>query len=342
VRRACRFCLPAALLAIGACDWASLARQALTYRTLGPGDAGNVASADSLLYVTLADAGLAIHHARTGLAVATLPPPAGTASVDDVAIADGLLFTLDARPPGHLAVYALGPSGLPELVAPPRAVPVGPFSGVTARAGVVIVSGGTSRMTAWRYDRHGRLGEVPATADLGRGQPDAVLSDDGTVAYVATHFRGPRFGLSLVGVDSAPLRLHPLGHVALDGAGFTAGGAKPANFPIAAASLGRDTVLVAHGGGVAILNVRETRHPVVLETVALGGPAVSVAVRGAVAVVAVGGASPALAVLRVAAGRAAVTRRIPLPPGTFPTALALTATHAAVTLRDRGVQTYEP
>lgn len=335
-----RFFFLLVALATASCNWLSLARHSLTYRELRRGDTGNLAAHDSLLYATVADDGFTIVVARSGRRLVTITPPPGSESVDDLAVADGLLFALDARPPGHVSVYSLEHPVQPQLVSPPRPVPVGPFSGISAAAGICIVSGGTSELTVWRYDRTGLSAEPVATADLGRGQPDVLVAPDGRRAYVSTHYWGPYFGMDVVVLDAhgqpgAPAEL------AIDGAGFTTGGAKPANFPIESAVLGRDTVLVAHAAGVAVVDVSIPDHPVLRTTIDLGGPAVNVDARGSTVAVAVGGEAPAVVLLEVAGGRAALARRFALPSGTLPGGVALTATHASVALAARGVQTFE-
>lgn len=128
--------------------------------------------------------------------------------------------------------------------------------------------------------------------------------------------------------------LEVLATIELDGAGFTRGGSKPANFPIEAAALGRDTVLVAFARGVAVIDVATPRAPQVHEIIDVGGPAVSVDVRDGLALVAVAGRTPALVLFDFSTRR---ERVIALPPGTFPAGVALTALSSAVAARDRGV-----
>ncbi len=334
--------MPVVLLAVtSACNWVSLAKNAATYPTLRRGEAGNLAALDTLIYATTAEDGLAIVAATSGRVLATLPPAAGSESADDLAIADGLLFVLDARAPGHLSVYSLRDPLHPSLVSPPHEVPVGPFSGISAGAGLCVVSGGTSAMTAWRYDGTGALTGPTATADLGRGQPDVLVGPDGRLAYVATHYWGPYFGLDVVRYDSAAGRLDRLAELELDGAGFTDGGAKPANFPMDIATLGSDTVLVAYRRGLAVIATTDPAHPTLALSVEVGGPAVSVDVAGATAVVAVAGSRPALVIVDFSAPGARITRRIPLEPGTLPAGVVLTPAHAALAARDRGVLVFE-
>jgi hypothetical protein len=82
--------------------------------------------------------------------------------------ADGWLFALDATAPGHLLVYSLADPDRPALTAQNIPVSVGPFSGVSATAGIVAVSGGTSELSLREYDTTGQLDNSVFTADLGR------------------------------------------------------------------------------------------------------------------------------------------------------------------------------
>lgn len=279
----------------------ALAASALTYPTTARGEAANLAVHDGIVYATLAEDGVAIIRVSDGARLATLPPAEGSGSADDLAIADGFLFVLDAREPGALSVYSLDRPLSPRIVSPPLRVPVEPFSGVSAANGVVVVSGGTSELTAWRYGRSGVLSGPFATADFGRGQPDVLLSVHRPLAFVPTHFQGPRFGLDIAAVDARGITL--LASLPLPGAGFTAGGAKPASFPIDVAELSRDTVLVAHHAGVAVIDVSDPSQPRLLETIDAGGPAVNVDARDGAAVVLVGTLPGAVA---LAGGKALV------------------------------------
>jgi hypothetical protein len=328
-------------LAGGSCNWVSLAKNSLTYHVVRRGEAANLVAVDSLVYTTLAEDGFAVLDARSGKTLATVAPAEGSESIHDLAVAEGLLFVLDARKPGHLSVYSLEDPTRPRLVSPPEEVPVGPFSGVSASRGLCIVSGGTSQLTAWEYDTRGALTGPVATADLGRGQPDVLVAADGRLVYVSTHYRGPYFGLDVLRYDPVGRRLETLAELELDGAGFTEGGAKPANFPIEAALLGggRDTLLVATARGVAVIDISIPERPQLLGTVDVGGPAVNVDALGGVAAVTVGGGTPAVAILDFARGAARAVGRLPLPVGTFPAGVALTGPRAAVAVAggDHGV-----
>lgn len=325
------------LILLAGCNWLSLAKNAVAYPTLKRGEASNIAATDSLLYVAKGEDGLAIVDARSGLDIGMLAPPTGSESIDDIAIDGPLLFVLDARAPGHVSVFSLGNSRRPRLVAAPRDVPVGPFSGVSAAAGLCVVSGGTSLLEAFRYDTAGALAGPVATADLGRGQPDALVAADGRRVYVSTHYWGPYFGIDIVQFNSAAGVLNTLAKLELDGAGFTRGGAKPANFPIVTATLGSDTLLVAFAKGLGLIDTRNAAQPMVLRIIDVGGSAVSVDTDGSSAAVAVAAPNPSLVILDFAESGARIVRRISLPPGTLPTGVALTAAIVSVTARDRGV-----
>src|SRR6185436_13627080 len=82
--------------------WVAISIGAASYPTTASGEAANVVIAGPDAYATLADRGFAIFDLATHKQIAIVAPPAGSGSVDDLAVADGLLFVLDARPPGHL------------------------------------------------------------------------------------------------------------------------------------------------------------------------------------------------------------------------------------------------
>src|SRR5262245_26165785 len=109
--------------------WLGLAWGTLTLPTTAPGEAANVALAGDFAYATRGKAGIEIVRLADGerrrIALAQ------GASADDVAVADGLLFVLDASPPGSLSVYSIADPSAPVLREPPIPVEVGPFSGVS-------------------------------------------------------------------------------------------------------------------------------------------------------------------------------------------------------------------
>jgi hypothetical protein len=316
------------------CSWVSLAANAAAYETLAPGEAGNVAVRDALGYLTLADSGFAVVDAESGTRIRLVPPPAGLESVDDIAVDGAWLFVLDARPPGALAILSLNDPADPSVASPAVSVPVGPFSGVSAAGGVVVVSGGTSRLTAWSLDSRATLAAMD-TIDLGRGQPDVLVAPGG-VLYVSTHYRGSYFGLDVVRRDATSAALTRVAQVELKGAGFTAGGAKPANFPVESALLDATTLLVAHRNGLAEIDVTRPDSARIVRVIDVGGPAVNVDARDGVVGVAVGGRAPAVALVERVSGSLRVVRRVTLPPGTKPTAVALSRRSVLVAARGQG------
>jgi hypothetical protein len=323
-------------LAISGCGWISLGTHALGYPVTGAGEAGNVVVDGPVAYVSVAQHGLSIVDARTGAERGTVPPAAPSDSVDDLAVADGLLFVLDARPPGHLSVYSLADPVAPELRSGPVEVPVGPFSGVSAAAGRVIVSGGTSELTLRTYNARGRLAPEVVRADFGRGQPDVLLAPDGRRAVVSTHASGPHFGLTTVRVAGSPPAIARAGTMALDTIGFTAGGAQPANFPIEAALSG-DLLLVAYERGLALVDVADLDRPRLVGECPLAMAAVNVDARDGMAAVVGSRPKPMLALVDVSAPAApTVIRTVPLPEGTYATGVAMTPTHVVVAAGPRG------
>ncbi|MEM7515555.1 MAG: hypothetical protein AAF368_01340, partial [Planctomycetota bacterium] len=197
--------------------------------------------------------------------------------VDDLDVADGLLFLLDAQSGGRLAVASLTDS--PTLLSGPVTVPVGPFAGVAAAGGRVVVSGGTSLLTVRSYSANGTLGTSVASIDLGIGQPDVLLSEDGSRAFVSTDFAGSvggaGFGISTIALNTPPAAPNLLSRTGLPGSGFTSGAQGPANFPIESA-LVNGALVTAHGGGLS----RISETGAFLGTTPLGFAATSVAALG--------------------------------------------------------------
>jgi hypothetical protein len=318
------------------CAWVGLTWGALTYPTTQAGETANVVSDGQWAYATRGAAGLEI------LDLAAQPPrrtfaplPVGLESADDLALADGLLFVLDARAPGHLAAFSLADPAAPALADAPVAVDVGPFSGVSAAHGRVVVSGGTSRLTLRAYDAAGRLGAELASADLGRGQPDVLLCPYGRYAFVSTHDWGPFFSLKIA-------RLLEAGALALESSlelatyGFTPGGARPANFPIEAAFEDR-LAYVASADGLRVIQLAPGAAPRLLAHLPLDIQPVNVDVRDGIA--AVVGSAPAPALVLIDARkptRPRVVQSVPLPAGSRGTGVTLTDSHAVVAAHGLG------
>ena len=232
-----------------AAGWLSLGIGFLTYKDAGPKDVLNLANYGDEVLAAASEQGLERTHRETG-ASHFLAPPEGLESIDDVFVADGLVFVLDARAPGAVAI--LDPAKNWALTAPAQPVEVGPFSGVSAAQGVMAVSGGTKPMAWFGYDAEGVMSDVRSRPDFGRGQPDILLTPDGKNAVISAHISGPDFGVIWSEIDEGGEVINALSYIALPDAGFTHGGHRPANFPIQSAFIG-DRLLVAHGGGVAII-----------------------------------------------------------------------------------------
>lgn len=288
--------------------------------TFGELRANNVAARQGIAYAALGAAGLAAVDPRTST-VRAQPPPGGTGSVDDVAVADGFLFALDAAPPGFLSVFSLADPLAPALVSVPVGVPVGPFSGVSAAGGRVVVSGGTSLLTVRTYDANGQLGAA-ATIDLGLGQPDVLLAPDGSRAFVSTDFDGTRFGITALALRQPPLAPVVLGRLSLPGAGFTPGVLGPANFPIESVLVGT-TLLVAFGRGLAVVDASNPGNLRLVRVIELGVNTLSVDAAGSRVVVVGSSPQPTLAVLDLTnPASPVVVSTSPLTAGSRPTGIA--------------------
>lgn len=243
--------LPAALFASAAmaAGWISLGIGFLTYKDAGPNDVLNLAVHGGEVLAAASEQGLKRIHRETGTAV-VVAPPEGLESIDDVFVTDGLVFVLDARAPGAVAI--LDPANDWTLTGPAQEVEVGPFSGVSAAQGVMAVSGGTKPMAWFGYDAEGVMSDARSRPDFGRGQPDILITPDGEHAVISAHISGPDFGVIWSEINAGGADINALSYIALADAGFTTGGHRPANFPIQSALM-EDRLLVAHGGGVAVI-----------------------------------------------------------------------------------------
>src|SRR5215213_679631 len=129
--------LVVALLAVAARDWLVLAWQAWDYPIATPHARTQIAVTRDYVYISAGVDGIEVVNLASAQPHALLSPPAPLDRIDDVAIADGLLFALDATAPGFLQTYALEVAGEVRTVDAAAPVPVGPFSGVSAAGGVV-------------------------------------------------------------------------------------------------------------------------------------------------------------------------------------------------------------
>jgi len=317
--------------------WIALAYYAASYPVTRAGEAANVVIDGPDAFVALGERGFQVVDVASGKVLATVPPPAGSESVDDLAVSGRFLFVLDARPPGHLSVFSLASDPKLVLTSAPVDVAVGPFSGVSAGGGRVIVSGGTSLMSLRTYDAEGKLSPEIAAIDCGRGQPDVLLTPDGNQAVVSTHRWGPYFGLTTLRVtDSAP-HLTKAGSLRLETYGFTAGGTKPANFPLETALEG-NVLYVATLRGLAVVSLADPARPTRLADLDIGVRAVNVDVRDHIAAVVGSSPKPQLVLVDVKSSSSPrVVRSIPLPEGSRPTGAAIGLTHVVVAAGSHGV-----
>lgn len=151
-----------------------------------------------------------------------------------------------------------------------------------------------------------------------------------------THFGGPNFGLTTVHVTSAPLSVIKGGTMDLETIGFTAGGAKPANFPIETALTG-DVLLVAYVRGLALVDVSDLDRPRMLSEIRLDVKPVNVDVRDGIAAVVGSSPKPLLSFIDVKNPMAPhVIRSVQLPEGSYATGVAIATTHVVVGAGARG------
>jgi len=316
--------------------WLVLGWQAWHYAVAAPSARTQVVVDGDRAYVAAGADGIEIVDLRAAQRVALVPVPRPADRIDDVAVANGWLFALDATPPGHLMTFRIANLDATSSPAAIVEVPVGPFSGVSAAAGLVAVSGGTSQLTLRAYGEDGRFGGEVATADYGRGQPDVALRADGKLAVVSTHIVGPDFALTLVELQRPPLGLRELARLPLRDAGFTSGGFKPAHFPFVARWRG-DHVFVADGGGLAVVDASDPAHPRLLRRDPLPRPAIDVVVANDELDVLRAGDEPAVIRYRLDNDGTPVAVAIwKLPAGDRPAAIARHGADLVVTRHEGG------
>jgi hypothetical protein len=324
------------LFALAGHRWLALGWNAWHYPIATPSARTQAAVEGGVAYIAAGSDGLEIVDLKTRKRKSLLPPPAPADRIDDVAISDGWLFTLDATPPGYLMTFSLARPDLPLIDRVP--VPVGPFSGVSAAGGVVIVSGGTSQLTLREYDRNGRLGTEVITGDFGRGQPDVALRPDGRMAAISTHTFGPDFAITFAEIQRGPLSLKTRGQLGLKDAGFTEGGFKPSHFPLVAAWNG-GRVYLADGGGLNVIDLLDPDHPRLLQKDRSPRPAIDAVVAGDELDVLRAGAHPAVLRYRLdGSGLPTPAADWSLPAGSRPAAIARHSADALVTEHERGFQ----
>ena len=318
--------LAAMLVMLAACSGDERA----AVRDTQSGQANNVVAVDGIAYASLGAEGMLIFDIDGERETGVVAPPAGMQSIDDIAIADGLLFVLDGRSPGHLAVLSLDDPQAPALVGDVVVVPASRFSGVSAGGGLVVVSGGTDDLTIRQYDAETGLGSDVARVDLGSGQPDVLVASDGSQAYVSTHFEKEDYGITTLSLRTPPQEPTTQAQVELEDSGFTPGVAAPANFPIESA-LHPDSLLVAHGAGLAVID--RASPGAVKAVVDLPLHAINVDVAGNTAVVVGRDPEPALVFVDLDTNIAGPA--IALPSGSHPTSVAFAGNDVVIAVHER-------
>ena len=298
----------------------------------------NVAVAGQYAYATAGAQGLVIVD-LSGLKIAgVVAPPGATGTIDDVSIDGDLLFTLDASGTGGLSVFSISNPMQPTLVSGPVAVQVSPFAGVSAANGRVVVSGGTGLLSAQSYQTNGTLMGDVSTIDLGVGQPDVLVAQDGATAFVSTDFSGlfdgQTFGITVIDIEGPNLSI--LDRVGIAGAGFSPGFRGPANFPVESAQSG-NTLYVASGDGVSVFDVSNPNAVQTLAQIPLNTNPVNIDVVGNMLYLVGNSPAPTLVTIDVSVLSSPVFQTRFLPTGSDPLGVAATANRVVVADADLGI-----
>jgi hypothetical protein len=335
-------CVRAALCAFGlaasGCGTLGDVRGGLAYPELPRGAASSIVMVGERAYVSMGEAGLGIVSAPRGRLLETLDPPTGAESIDALSYDDGILFALDARPPAAVFAYTLRGAGPPAITSPPHPVELDGISGLSAGGGRVAISGGSDPTTIHSYDRAGRISELASAADVARAQPDVHVAPDGQVAYLSAQFERSRFGIAAIGLARPPAPTTALSAVELKRAGYTAGGSRPSRFPLDA-DLDGATLVVAHGGGVTLLDVSDPADPRVAGALALPFAAVAVDALDGFAAVVGSVPGPSLAFLDIRdPSTPRLLRTVEIDVPSLLTGVSLGPRHAAVSAGTAGVR----
>ena len=328
------------LMAVGAFVMLSLfagqsaSAQGRDIQVLNTAGTNNVAIAGNFAYAAAGTQGIVIVDLGN-LTVAGVVPNAGR--VDDVSIDGDLLFVMDGAG-GALRILSIANPTQPTIVSGPVAANVSPFSGVSAANGRVVVSGGTGLLSARQYTPAGTLFGPVLMIDLGTGQPDVLLTDDGATAFVSTDFagfvNGQGFGITVVDVSSPPLNVTD--QIGIAGAGFSVGADGPANFPIESAIQG-DTLFVASGNGVAVFDISNLNSVQTLAVIPLSTNPINVDVVDDTLYV-VGNNPGTLTAIDISDLSSPVIETTVLAAGSGPLGVAATSSHLVIADEFLGVQ----
>ena len=297
----------------------------------------NVVVAGQFAFAAAGPTGFVIIDITNATVLDTVSPAVGTGRVDDVSVDGNFLFTLDGVA-GGLSVFSIANPTLPVLVSGPVPSNVGPFAGASAANGRVVVSGGTGLVTVRNYNESGSLSGLISTIDLGIGQPDVLVSENGDSAFVSTDFagsvNGQGFGITVIDLTSTPSTV--LDQVGIPGAGFSPGTDGPANFPIESAQQG-DTLFVASGSGISVFDISDLSSLTTITQIPLSTNPVNVDVVDDMLYVVGNSPSSTLTVIDVSELSAPVVETIALPGNGNPLGVAAISTHVIVADSDLGI-----
>ncbi len=217
---------------------------------------GVIKVVNGLIYTAYGQGGLIISNETSGEVVAHIFPPREMNSIDDFDVVNDLIFVLDSRGSDYFAIFDFENQEV-ELITPPIEVEGGPFNGISASNGNLVISGGTTFLNRFRYDQDGDI-EGPVNFGRDRGHPDVILSENGQFAFISTDFGIgldiDRFGIMSLFIGDGLQIPSVITEIGIPEAGLTDGLTKPVGFPIQSALFG-DYLLVAHGGGLSIFEI---------------------------------------------------------------------------------------
>ncbi|MEO9870790.1 hypothetical protein [Ekhidna sp.] len=213
---------------------------------------------DDLLMVAYGEGGLVISSENSGQILTQIFPPNGMNSIDDFDVDGDLIFVLDSRGRDFMAVFSFDGNNV-SLVSDPVTVEGGPFNGISAVSGNLVVSGGTTFLNRFTYSEKGDV-QGPISFGRDRGHPDVLLSTNGQAAFISTDFGIgldiERFGVTSLFIGDELDIPYVISELGIAESGLTEGLTSPVGFPIQSV-IYNDNLLVAHGGGLTIIDLIE-------------------------------------------------------------------------------------
>lgn len=219
-----------------------------------PGEAVALAFGAHHGYVALGGAGLAVVDPATGAQGPPIPPPAPMDGVDDLSLVNDILVALDARPPGHVALYRII-DGAPALAAGPTAVDVAGVVGVSNHHGVLAVSGGAQPLTVMTYDGYGALRQTVSHGQVAEAQPDVLLDHTGETAFVTSRFEDDSYGITALSLRAPPEAPVVVGRLVVPGVSPTRAGGR-CGFPLRG-HIQDDLLYLGFAEGLAVVDVQD-------------------------------------------------------------------------------------